>query len=268
MKQLKNLILDMDGVLWRGETPMPGLPQFFETLHKQSIRFVFATNNAARTPEQYTGKFAKFGITIQPEQVLTSAEATAGYLSDHYPAKTTAFVIGGDGLRDGLSRRGFKLLSVEDILAGQRAQIVAVGFWREVTYNHFAAGAICINHGARFVGTNPDVNFPSEWGKLPGAGSFLTLLQAATGVEPTVIGKPGPIIFQDAMKRLRGTSLNTAMVGDRLNTDIAGGKAAGIQTILVLSGITTEAELAQANGLKPDYVFSDINELAQQLERV
>ena len=168
MKQLKNLILDMDGVLWHGETPMPGLPQFFETLNKLDINYVLATNNAARTPEQYLGKFAKFGISIQTEQVLTSAEATAGYLSQEYPAGTPTFVIGGDGLRDGLARRGFEILTVEDVLAGKLAKIVTVGFWQDVTYYDFACGAVCINQGAHFVGSNPDVTFPSEYGRLPG----------------------------------------------------------------------------------------------------
>jgi 4-nitrophenyl phosphatase len=265
MNYIKNLILDMDGVLWHGETPLPGLTDFFNTLDQKHINFVLATNNAAKTPEQYVTKFQRFGITIRAEQVLTSAEATASYLSERHARGTAVFVVGGDGLRQGLARRGFDILTVPDILGGQRAAIVVVGFWREVTYDDFAAGAICINEGALFVGTNPDVNFPSEWGNLPGAGSFLALLQATTGVEPITIGKPGTIIFEDALKRLGGSKKNTAMVGDRLNTDIAGGKAAGLKTILILSGITTLEDLAQANGLQPDYVFKDISELAENL---
>lgn len=266
MENIKNLILDMDGVLWHGETPLPGLADFFATLHDLQINFVLATNNASKTPEQYQDKFARFGIHIEQEQVLTSAEATASYLSGDYPKETAVFVVGGDGIRHALTRRGFELLTVQDVLDGRRAEIVVVGIWREVSYDDFAAAAICINHGAAFIGTNPDVNFPSEWGKLPGAGSFLALLQVTTDVEPTVIGKPGPIIFQDAVKRLGSTLENTAMVGDRLNTDIAGGKAAGLNTILVLSGISTEEDVTQANGLMPDYVFADINELAIKLK--
>lgn len=267
MEQIKNLIIDMDGVLWHGDTPLPGLADFFTTLHDLKINFVLATNNASKTPGQYVAKFSRFGIPIKEEQVLTSAEATASYLSEQYPAGTAVFVVGGDGIREGLSKRGFEILSVADVLDGRLAEAVVVGIWRGVTYDDFAAAAVCINHGAAFFGTNPDVNFPSEWGKLPGAGAFLALLQVTTNVEPTVIGKPGPIIFQDALKRLGSTRENTAMVGDRLNTDVAGGKAAGIHTILVLSGISTLADVAQANGLQPDYVFADINELAAKLKR-
>ncbi len=265
MNHIKNLILDMDGVLWHGETPVPGLAEFFDTLNQLSLNFVLATNNASKTPNQYVHKFAGFGVPISAAQVLTSAEATAVYLSQQYPTGTAVYVIGGDGLREGMTRRGFDIITLEEIQAGRLADIVTVGFWRDVTYNDFAAGAICINNGAQFVGTNPDVSFPSEYGNLPGAGSFLALLQATTGVKPITIGKPGPIIFQDALQRLGGTPENTAIVGDRLSTDIAGGQAAGIQTILVLSGITTLEDVANVNGLKPDYVVADISELATRL---
>ena len=177
-------------------------------------------------------------------------------------------MVGGDGLQQAVIRRGFERLTVPDVLDGRLASVVVVGFWRAVTYDDFAAAAMCINHGAAFIGTNPDVNFPSEWGNLPGAGSFLALLRATTGVKPTVIGKPGPLLFQAALKRLGSTQQNTAVVGDRLNTDIAGGKAAGLHTILVLSGVATEQELAQTDGLKPDIVFADITELAANLQKM
>jgi 4-nitrophenyl phosphatase len=268
MKNIKNLIIDMDGVLWLGDTPLPGLNNFIQTLEQANINFVFATNNAAKTPDQYLAKFQRFGITIKESQILTSAEATASYLSQKYAPATAVFVVGGADIREGLTRRGFEILTVQEVLNGRRAQIVAVGFWREVSYDDFAAAAICIGIGAEFVGTNSDATFPSEWGNLPGAGALIALLQTTTGVEPTIIGKPGPLLFQDAMKRLNGRKENTAMVGDRLNTDVAGGKAAGVQTILVLSGITTPEDLAQAKGLTPDYVFADISELAAQINQV
>jgi 4-nitrophenyl phosphatase len=121
-----------------------------------------------------------------------------------------------------------------------------------------------VQKGAKFVGTNPDVTFPHELGELPGAGATLAFIQAATGVAPIVIGKPGPIMFDEAIQRLGSTTADTAVVGDRLNTDIAGGKAAGLTTILLLSGISTAAEAA--NGTQPDYIFADITELAKHLE--
>lgn len=266
MDHIKNLILDMDGVLWHGDTAVPGLAHFFHTLRQQGINFVLATNNASKTPAQYVAKLAGFGVPVKPEQILTSAIATADYLQEEYAADTAVYVLGGDGLHQAIRERGFHILSVADVMeGGKRGAVTAVGLWREATYADFAAAAICINQGARFIGSNPDVSLPSEYGPLPGAGSFLALLTAATGVQPTIIGKPGVIMFQEALHRLGSTPDNTAMVGDRLSTDIAGGKAAGLHTILVLSGISTRAELAQVNGWQPDYLFADIAELGERL---
>jgi len=261
MNHIQNLILDMDGVLWRGDTPMPGLAEFFARLRQLNIGFVLATNNASKTPAQYVAKLARFGVDVPESAILTSAEATAEFLRGEYDEGTAVFVVGGTGLQEAVEKRGFHRLSGEDVLAGETAAIVTVGFYQEAAFPDFAAGAICINKGARFVGTNPDPTFPSEYGPLPGAGSFLALIETATGVAPTIIGKPGPLIFQDAMRRLGGTPENTAMVGDRLSTDIAGGKAAGIPTILLLSGITSRADLADSD-IQPDYIFTDITELA------
>ncbi|MCB8947509.1 MAG: HAD-IIA family hydrolase [Ardenticatenaceae bacterium] len=265
MNQIKNLILDMDGVLWRGDVPMPGLAEFFETLQKKDIGVVMATNNASKTPQQYVAKLAKFGVTVSEEQIFTSAEATGDYLQRTYDPGVKAFVVGDVGLVTAVQSRGFQLLSVEEVMGGETAVFVVAGFNPNAVYAQMAAGALLIHKGADFVGTNPDLTFPSEYGPLPGAGSFLAFLQAGTGVEPTVIGKPGPLIFQMAMAKLGGTPQNTAMVGDRLETDIAGGKAAGIQTILVLSGISQRDDVAKANGLQPDFIFEDIREIATQI---
>ena len=260
MNHIQNLILDMDGVLWHGDTPMPGLAEFFTRLRQLNMGFVLATNNAAKTPGQYAAKLARFGVEAPESAILTSSETTAEFLRGEYDEGTAVFVVGGTGLQEAVEKRGFHLLSVEDVMAGKTAAVVTVGFYQEATFPDFAAGAVCINKGARFIGTNPDPTFPSEYGPLPGAGSFLALVETATGVTPTIIGKPGPLIFQDAMHRLGGTPENTAMVGDRLSTDIAGGIAAGIPTILVLSGITSREDLT-GSGIQPDYVFADITEL-------
>lgn len=266
LKHIENFILDMDGVLWQGDRVMPGFVDLFAALRATNRNFVLATNNAAKTPAQYVQRFANFGVEIEESQVLTSSEVTGRYLAERYDGGTAVYVLGGDGLHHALSRRGFTILTTEDVmLAGKRAQLVVVGFWREAGYKDFAAATVCLQNGAAFYGTNPDVSFPSEWGILPGAGAFLALLEAANGVTPTVVGKPGVIMFEDAVRQLGGSKENTAMVGDRLNTDIAGGKAAGLHTILVLSGISTREDLAHANGSKPDFVFADIAELTARL---
>lgn len=266
MNQLKNFILDMDGVLWHGETAVPGLRYFFDTLRQLEINFVLATNNASKTPEQYVEKLRSFGVEVALEQVLTSAIVTAAYLKQQYAPNTAVYVLGGNGLHEAVRQQGFPILSTDDVFErGLRAQVVVVGLSREATYNEFAAATICINEGADFVGTNPDVTFTSEYGPLPGAGAFLALVQAATAVEPVVIGKPGQVIFQQALQRVGGSPENTVMVGDRLDTDILGGNEAGLYTILVLSGITTP-DAFEANGpIKPDYVLANIEAIAEAL---
>ena len=267
MNNIKNLILDMDGVLWHGETPMPGLTDFFDTLREYGIQFVMATNNASKTPQQYVEKLARFGVTVSEEQIFTSAEATGDYLQRTYEAGVKAFVVGDVGLQTAVKKRGFRLLSVEEVMGGETAVFVVAGFNPKVAYPELAAGSLLIHKGANFIGTNPDLTFPSEYGPLPGAGSFLAFIQAATGVEPTIIGKPGPLIFQMAMQKLGGTPQNTAMVGDRIETDIAGGRASGIQTILVLSGISQQKDLNQGTPNYPDFIFQSIKSIASCIQK-
>ncbi len=261
---IKNLILDMDGVLWRGETPLPGLVDFFATLHRLNINFILATNNATKTAVMYTQKIARFGLHIPPEQILTSAETTAVYLSQRYEVGTAVYIIGESGLHEALKAKGFHNITPDQVKNGSTAPLVIAGFTRQVTYTELAMGSLLIHKGAAFIGTNPDPSYPSELGPLPGAGSILAFIAAATGVQPTTIGKPGPIIFAEALKRLGGEPANTAMVGDRLSTDIKGGNDSGLQTVLLLSGISTLDDVKN-DSIQPDYIFNDIIELADHL---
>lgn len=263
---IKNLILDMDGVLWRGETPMPGLVAFFDTLRAGGIGFVLATNNATKTAAMYTERLARFGVDVPPHQILTSAEATASYLADLYEPGSPLYVIGAMGLHDALTAQGFEILSAAAVRAGAAAVSVVAGLSPLMTYDELAMGAHLMNQGVPFVGTNPDPTFPSEIGPLPGAGAILAMLTTATGVEPTIIGKPGPIVFREAVKRLGSDPSTVAMVGDRLSTDIRGAKAAGLRAILVLSGISTREE-AETGPIRPDYIMADITELAAFLRQ-
>ena len=262
--KIKNLILDMDGVLWRGETPMPGLTDFFATLRHLNVNFVLATNNATKTAVQYTEKIARLGVDIPPAQILTSAEATAAHLSQQYAAGTAVYVIGEKGLHDALEARRFHILTPQQVRDGASAPLVVVGFNRHVNYYELAMGALLVHKGAQFIGANPDPSYPSELGPLPGAGALQAVITTATGVEPTIIGKPRSAIFLEALGRLGGTTADTAMVGDRLTTDIAGGRAVGLPTILLLSGVTRRDDLAHSD-VQPDYIFADITELAANL---
>lgn len=261
---IKNLILDMDGVLWRGDTPMPGLVDFFAALRAGGIGFVLATNNATKTAEMYTERLARFGVAVPPEQILTSAEVAAFYLAGQYPAGSSVYVIGGKGLHQAVTAQGFRVMPAAEVRAGHKAVAVVAGLSPNLTYEELAMGAHLVNQGVPFVGTNPDPTFPSELGPLPGAGAILAMITTATGVEPTIIGKPGPIVFREAVKLLGGDPASVAMVGDRLSTDIHGAKAAGLRAILVLSGISTREE-AESDPVRPDYIFADITELASFL---
>lgn len=264
MNHIKNLILDMDGVLWLGETPMPGLVALFDRMRERNIGVMLATNNASKTAVQYTKKLARMGVTIGQEAILTSALATAEYLSRRYEPGAKAYVAGGFGLHEAIREKGFELLSIEDAYAGKTAAFIAVGFHPEITYRELAAGALFVQRGAEFIGSNPDTTYPSEVGLLPGAGSLIAVIATATGISPTIIGKPGPIIYEEAVRRLGGTLENTAMVGDRLDTDISGAAAVGLPTILVLSGITQPEDVA-ASSLKPNYVLADIQALTERI---
>jgi 4-nitrophenyl phosphatase len=263
----QNLIIDMDGVLWRGETPVPGLVDFFAALRAEGLGFVLATNNATKTAAQYERRLAGYGVEIPARQILNSAEASALFLRHQLPADAVVYVVGEEGLRMAVENQGFKVPASEGFVGpGLVADAVVVGFTRYVCYPQLASAAYLINQGARFVGTNPDVTIPTEMGPLPGTGSLLALIRAATGVEPEIVGKPNRALFDEALRRLNSQPHTTAMVGDRLATDMAGGSAAGLKTILLLSGVTDRAEL-EASSIQPDLVFEDLRDLTAYLQR-
>ncbi len=243
----------MDGVLYQGNQAISGTAGFLGFLRERGIGFVLATNNSTRTPEQYAAKLAGMGVTIAPDEVLTSAQATAGYLAGIARPGARVFVVGMDGLWTALGQAGFTLVE-------EGAEYVVVGMDFQVCYERLAQATLQIRAGARFIGTNPDLTFPSERGIVPGAGALLALLQAATGVTPTVIGKPETAMIEQAMARLGASAATTAALGDRLETDILAGQRAGLTTLLVLSGITDRAMLARSE-LQPDLVFDDVAHL-------
>jgi 4-nitrophenyl phosphatase len=255
LQAIRHLIVDMDGVLWRGDEPIPGLQDFFAFLRQHDVGFCLATNNASRMPEQYTAKLARFGVEVPVERVLNAGQAAAAYLAGFAPPGTHVYAIGKAGTRRALEERGF-------VLTDQAAEHVVVGWDQDLTWEKLKTAALLIHAGAGFVGTNPDTSFPTEQGPVPGNGAQLAALQAATGVAPTVLGKPEPWMYQEAMRRMAACPETTAVVGDRLDTDIEGGVRAGITTVLVLSGISAEADLA-ASPVKPDVVCADIRELVQ-----
>ena len=261
---IRNLIIDMDGVLWRGEKALPGLVQFFEALQAKQINYVMATNNGTKTAVMYKEKLARFGVLMDPTRILTVAEATASYLQDRYSAGTPIYVLGSKGLRDAHLAVGFQIVSPEQVRNGETAAVVVGGLHFDFTYESLAMGALLVERGAQFVATDLASTHPTESGALPGGGAILSVIITTTGVTPVSIGKPGPILFRTALERLGGNVGNTAMIGDRLGTDIAGGNAAGLYTILVLTGVSTVAD-AESGNIKPDAILKDITEVARCL---
>ncbi len=249
---IAHLVIDMDGVLYRGDEPLPKLREFFAYLRQRPIPFILATNNSTQTPEQYTAKLARMGVDILPAEILTSGQATARFLAREYPAGTRVHVFGMPSLRQALEEEGF-------VLADEDVAVVVASMDREVTYEKLKRATLLIRGGARFVATNRDPTVPSAEGLLlPGTGTMIAALETASGVTPTVIGKPEPTMFELAMAQMGARPETTATIGDRLDTDILGGQRAGLTTICVLSGSTSRAE-AEAFG--PDYIFEDIAEL-------
>jgi len=267
---IRALIIDMDGVLWHGDQPMPGLTDFFLTLREQQIRFILATNNASLTPEQYVNKLAKMGVTVTQDEILTSGIATALYLGEHEdPSTTRVFVIGEDGAKEPLIERGFTLTDLYEVntdsTPGKGADIVVCGKDQTLTWDKLATATLNIRAGAKFIGTNADTTLPTEHGITHGNGAILAALQVATGVAPTIIGKPEPIIYQQAMALLGTDTSETIAIGDRLETDILGAVRTGIRSLMVLTGVSTEEDL-KVSSYQPTWLMPDISAITNALK--
>ena len=251
LNRICNLIIDMDGVLYRLNTPLAGGAEFLEFLRRTGKRFILVTNNSTLTTAQYVDKLAAMGIVVGEDDILTSGEATAQYLAGIAPPGTRVYVIGEHGIRSALQRRGFVLADGVDV-----AYVVSA-LDRQLTYDKLRIAALAIRAGARFIGTNPDRTLPTEEGLIPGARAIQAALETATGTAPLIIGKPEPAMLQLALQKLQAEPETTAIIGDGLETDVAGGQRLGLTTILVLSGVTAPGQVASA-ALQPDLVYADI----------
>lgn len=250
---IKGLLIDMDGVLYRGHEPISGGASFITFLRQRRIPFLLLTNNSSLTPGQYVAKLADMGIEVCAEEILTSAQATARYLAQREPEGARVYMIGREGLRQALVEQGFTLVE-------EGADYVVVGWDWELTFAQLKRATLLIRAGAHFIATNPDRTFPSEEGIIPGNGAILAALEAATDVQPLVVGKPEPAIFHLALTQLGLDAQGAAVLGDRLETDVVGGQRMGLITLLVLSGVTDRKELSQSP-IQPDLVFENVAHL-------
>ena len=264
-RQIRGVLFDMDGVIYVGTRVLPGVQAMLDYLEGTGRKWLCVTNNASKTSAQFVEKLTDMGIRARPEQILGSAEATAGWLAEQireygWP-RGKIIIVGQDGLRSALKHHGFELT-----LEPSEATYVIAGINFELTYEELARAALAIRNGAKFLGTNSDPSYPSERGLLPGAGSILALLAAATGVQPIVIGKPNPGMYDQAIRRLGLQPNETMMVGDRYDTDIAGALAMGLVTTGVLTGISSRHDFETAAD-PPQIIANDLLELRQIFER-
>jgi HAD superfamily hydrolase (TIGR01457 family) len=246
-------LLDLDGVLFRGDQAVPGAPETLESLRRRRRALVFLTNNSSRTPEQVAGKLQRLGIEAHPAEVVTSAEATAELLAAR--GGGSVFAIGGEGVLRALAAEGLRVVNGD----AARADLVVVGIDERFTYEKLRTACVLIRGGASFVATNADVTYPAPGGLVwPGAGSLVAAVAAATGREPEVVGKPFAPLFEAALRRAGGA--RPLVVGDRLDTDIEGANRLGWDSLLVLSGVTSAADL-DGTSVRPTHVAPDVSAL-------
>ena len=256
-QKIKGLILDMDGVLWRDTEPIGDLPTLFQKISDQGWKTAFVTNNATRSVSQYVEKFASFGVATEEDQIINSGLATALYLRKRFPLGGQVYVIGEVGFLHTLSDHGYED-SIDDPLA------VVVSLDRNLTYNKLSLATGFVRSGLPFVGTNPDPALPTPSGYIPGTGSILAAIEAATGCEPAIIGKPSPSMYQIAIDNLGFQPEKVLAVGDQMGTDIAAGIAAGCLTGLVLTGVSDENAVDDFP-FKPTYVAQSLTDLINEL---
>jgi 4-nitrophenyl phosphatase len=252
------LILDMDGVLWRGMQPIGDLPAAFNRIEQLGLSVVLATNNATMSLEQYLEKLCGFGVSLAPWQIVNSSQTVAHHLQQLHPEGGPVFIVGESGMVLELAKEGFYPSTGESPLA------VTVGLDRELNYEKLSLACSYIRSGVPFIGSNPDPTYPSPQGLIPGAGAVLAFIEAASGVPPTIVGKPSPEMYRLAMERMQITPEKTLVVGDRLTTDIAGAQAIGCLAALVLSGVTTQDAALQ---WQPplDWIATDLTALLEKL---
>jgi glycerol 3-phosphatase-2 len=245
-------LLDLDGVLYRADRPVEHAAAAVDRLRNRGRSVVFMTNNSSRTPSQVADNLLRVGVRASVDEVVSSAVVTAELLRDRGLAD--AFVIGEDGVLEALNAAGIRVLGPD----ARAAAAVVVGWDRGITYDKLRTAALLVERGAVLIATNADPSYPAPDGLWPGAGALLAAVVATTGTEPLVVGKPHAPLFEAAARRAGGES--PLVVGDRLDTDIAGAAALGLDSLLVLTGVTATADLVGVD-LRPTYVGQDLRAL-------
>jgi NagD protein len=249
--------MDMDGVLVHEESAIPGADRFLARLRELDLPFLILTNNSIYTRRDLAARLRASGLDVPEESIFTSALATASFLQEQRPGGS-AFVIGESGLTTALHEAGYTLTE-------RNPDYVVLGETRIYSFGRITQAIRLIVNGARFIATNPDPTGPSTEGPLPATGSVAALISRATDVDPYFVGKPNPLMMRTALNTLEAHSETTAMIGDRMDTDVVSGLEAGLETVLVLSGVTTRGE-AERFPYRPSRIVDSVADLADELD--
>jgi len=245
-------IIDMDGVIYHGNRLLKGAAELVSWLRRNNKRFLFLTNSSERSPAELSQKLARLGVEVEAEHFYTSALATASFLSSQKPGGT-AYVIGEPGLTNALYGAGYTMNNVNP-------DYVVIGESRSYSFESIETAVRLVFGGARLVGTNPDLSGPSEEGIIPACGALVAPIELTTGKKAYFVGKPNPLMMRHALRRLGATREETAIIGDRMDTDIIAGIEADIETILVLSGVTAREEIGRFS-YAPRHVLEGVFEI-------
>jgi NagD protein len=254
-REIECWLTDMDGVLVHENHPLPGAAALLQQWRDQGKPYLVLTNNSIYTPRDLSARLAASGLDVPEDAIWTSALATADFLASQMPGGS-AFVIGEAGITTALHEAGF-------IMTDSNPDYVVVGETRNYSFEAITRAIRLIGAGARFIVTNPDATGPSVEGPMPATGAVAALITKATGKEPYVVGKPNPMMFRSAMNKIGAHSENTGMIGDRMDTDIVAGIEAGLHTILVLTGISDQAEI-ERYPFRPDEVLNGVFDLIEE----
>jgi NagD protein len=255
-REIKSWLMDMDGVLVREELAIPGAAEFLDHLRENGTPFLLLTNNSIYTRRDLAARLSASGLNVPEESIWTSALATAGFLQAQRP-DGTAFVIGETGLTTALHQAGYTLTE-------RNPDYVVLGETRTYSFERITQAIRLVENGARFIATNPDPTGPSQQGPLPATGSVAALISHATGVAPYFVGKPNPLMMRSALNAIDAHSETTAMIGDRMDTDVVSGLEAGLETILVLTGVTTRED-AERFPYRASRIIDSVAELVDEV---
>lgn len=262
MDRFDRFLVDLDGVVYLGERPTPQAARTLRAIRSAGKAVLFVTNDPRHTLSEYADKLARLDIPAEPRDFLTSGRAAVLYLQREKKIEEPIFVVGSDGLRKELENGGGRVLRGAE---GRHAKIVVVGGHQDFSYQELKIATLAIHAGALFVATNRDATFPMPDGLWPGTGPIVAAVETATAVTPVVVGKPENLLFEIALDLLGtgrdpGSRKRTAMIGDRLDSDILGGGRIGLSTLLVLSGCTAKEE-AKESAVRPDYIIENLSSL-------